>query len=47
MAQFLPVPAKDKVVTDAGFVQRRKTRIWQMNEKLSVTINSHGGEQKL
>jgi len=32
MAQFLPVPAKDKVVMINGFVQSRETRIWQMSE---------------
>ena len=38
MAQFLPVPANDKVVSVAGFIQSRKTRSWKMSEKLSVTI---------
>jgi hypothetical protein len=38
MAQFLPVPANDNVVTDSGFVQSRKKRIWQMIDKLSVKI---------
>jgi len=38
MAQFLPVPANDKVVMVYGFVQSRKTRIWQMSDKLSVKI---------
>ena len=34
MAQFLQIPANDKVVSVAGFVQSRKSRIWQMSEKL-------------
>jgi hypothetical protein len=32
MAQFLPVPANDKVVSVNGFVQSRKARILQMSE---------------
>jgi len=38
MAQFLPVPANDKVVNVAGFVQSRKSMIWQMNDKFCVMI---------
>jgi hypothetical protein len=37
MAQFLPVPANDKIVSVDGFVQSRKTPIWQMSEKFCVT----------
>jgi len=38
MAQFLQVPAKDKVVSVTGFVQSRIKRIWQMSEELIVMI---------
>jgi len=38
MAHFLQVPANDKAVMVNGFVQSRKTRIWQMIEKFCVKI---------
>jgi hypothetical protein len=38
MAQFLPVPANDKVVSVHGFVLSRKTLIWQITDKFCVTV---------
>jgi hypothetical protein len=32
------MPANDKVVSVAGFVQSRRSQIWQMRERLFVTI---------
>jgi hypothetical protein len=38
MAEFLPIPANDKVVPVYGFVQSRKKRIWQISDKFCVTM---------